>query len=84
MPLNSRNTEADQLATELARITGETKTQAVIAALQERLLRVRRARDQAQSGEELLAIARHCAALPVLDPRTADQVMGYDGHGLPR
>ena len=84
MALNTRNTKADRLATEVARITGETKTRAVIVALREHLIRLRHARDQTQSGEELLAIARHCAVLPVLDPRIADQVMGYDGQGLPR
>lgn len=84
MALNIRNAEADHLAAEVARITGETKTQAVIAALQERLTRVRRARGQPRLGDELLAIARHCAALPVLDPRTADEILGYDEQGLPR
>lgn len=84
MALNIRNTEADQLAAEVARITGETKTQAVIAALRERLARVRRARGRPQLGEELLAIARHCAALPVRDRRTAEAILGYDDDGLPR
>ena len=84
MALNIRNADADHLAAEVARMTGETKTQAVIAALQERLIRVRRARGRPQLGDELLAIARHCAALPVLDPRPADTILGYDAHGLPR
>lgn len=84
MALNIRNEEADQLATEVARMTGETKTQAVIAALRERLTRVRRARGRPQRGEELLAIAQHCAALPVLDPRPVDAILGYDEDGLPR
>ena len=84
MPLNIRNPQADQLAAEVARMTGETKTQAVIAALQERLARVQRARERSQRGEELLAIARHCAALPVLDRRPAEAILGYYEHGLPR
>lgn len=83
MALNIRNAQADQLAAEVARLTGETKTRAVIAALQERLVRVRRARGRLQRGEELLAIAQHCAALPVLDPRPADAILGYDDNGLP-
>ena len=83
MALNICNAEADQLAAEVARMTGETKTQAVIAALQERLVRVRRARGRPQLGDELLAIAQHCAALPVLDQRTADAILGYDDTGLP-
>ena len=84
MALNIRNEEADQLATEVARMTGETKTQAVIVALQERLTRVRRVRGQPQLGDELMVIARHCAALPVLDPRPADAIVGYDESGWPR
>jgi antitoxin VapB len=34
--------------------------------------------------ELLERIAAHCAALPVLDPRAPDQILGYDEHGLPR
>ena len=52
MPLNIRNPQADQLAAEVARMTGETKTQAVIAALQERLARVQRARERSQREQE--------------------------------
>jgi antitoxin VapB len=33
--------------------------------------------------EELLAIARECHALPTLDHRTADEIIGYDEYGLP-
>jgi antitoxin VapB len=33
--------------------------------------------------EELLAIGRRCAALPELDPRAPDEILGYDENGLP-
>ena len=33
--------------------------------------------------DELMAIARHCAALPLLDARSADEILGYDETGLP-
>jgi antitoxin VapB len=33
--------------------------------------------------DELMAIARHCATLPLLDTRSADEILGYDEHGLP-
>jgi antitoxin VapB len=33
--------------------------------------------------EELLAIGRRCAALPDLDPRSPDELLGYDENGLP-
>ena len=29
------------------------------------------------------AIAVHCAGLPKLDSRSADEILGYDEHGLP-
>ena len=84
MALNIRNPEAERLAAELAAGTGETKTQAVIIALRERLARMRRARARHDLAEELNQIALHCANLPVLDVRSADQIMDYDEQGLPR
>jgi antitoxin VapB len=33
--------------------------------------------------EDLMAIASHCASLPVLDDRTEDEIMGWDENGLP-
>ena len=84
MPLNIRNAQAEELATLLAKLTGETKTDAVIQALRERLERVRRDRSKWGLAEDLDEIALHCAALPVRDRRGADEIMGYDEHGLPR
>jgi prevent-host-death family protein len=31
----------------------------------------------------LLRIGRECAVLPLLDHRTAEEIIGYDGHGVP-
>jgi antitoxin VapB len=84
MALNIRNEEAERLAAELARRTGESKTDAVIKALRDRLARVRRERSKRRLADELDDIARHCAALPVVDPRTSDDILGYDEQGLPR
>ncbi|MBI3097014.1 MAG: antitoxin [Planctomycetes bacterium] len=33
--------------------------------------------------DDLLAIGRGCAALPTLDIRSADEILGYDRNGLP-
>ena len=84
MALNIRSPETEALATELARLTGETKTEAVTKAVRDRLERVKRARQQRSLADELDAIGRQCATLPVLDPRTPDEILGYDEHGLPR
>jgi antitoxin VapB len=81
MALRIENSEADNLAKELARYTGESVTQAVIVALRERLEREKR-RGQPSLAEELMRIGKECAALPVLDPRTPDEILGYDENGL--
>ena len=78
-----RNAEAEQLAAALAKRTGETKTEAVTKALRDRLARVRRERSGRRLADELVEIAKHCASLPVLDNRTADEILGYGEDGLP-
>lgn len=84
MALNIKHSEADRLARELAERTGETITETVINALRERLARVR-GRTRARSiGDELMEIGRRCAALPDLDNRSPEEIIGYDEHGLPR
>ena len=84
MALSIKDPEADRLARAVAQRTGETLTQAVINALRERLAREER-KDQAIEDlvEDIMEIGRHCAALPLLDPRSADEIIGYDQNGLP-
>jgi antitoxin VapB len=84
MPLNIRNEETDELASALAKLTGETKTEAVTQALRERIQRIRRVRAKRRLADELDEIALHCSMLPVVDRRSADEIMGYDENGLPR
>ena len=79
MALNIRNSEVEQLAAELARVTGETETEAVATALRDRLARVRRDRSGVGLADRLVEIGKECAALPVLDDRTPDEILGYDG-----
>lgn len=84
MALNIRNEDAERLAATLARLTGETKTEAVTRALRDRLARVRAERSRRRLADELDDIGLHCARLPVRDARTADEILGYDEHGVPR
>lgn len=67
----------------VARLTGETKTEAVRRALEERLKRVRAERGGRGLADELDEIALHCSRLPVRDARAADEILGYDDRGLP-
>jgi antitoxin VapB len=84
VPLNIKDAETHALARELAAATGESVTRAVHIAIRERLQKVRARR----AGRRPLAdcldeIARHCAALPVLRDRPADEILRYDERGLP-
>ncbi|HET6520963.1 MAG TPA: type II toxin-antitoxin system VapB family antitoxin [Geminicoccaceae bacterium] len=84
MALNIKSAKADRLARTLAARTGETITQAVERALEERLMREEGRRASPSLEEEILEIARRCASLPDLDTRSADEILGYDENGLPR
>jgi antitoxin VapB len=57
-------------------------TTAIRKAAEERLLRVRRV-GGATLLDDIMEIAAHCTALPDLDTRTADEIIGYDELGLP-
>jgi antitoxin VapB len=81
MPLSIKNPEADRLARELAARTGETLTEAVIAALRERLQRETGRPVALKVSEELGRIGQRCASLPVLDDRTPEEILGYDSDG---
>ncbi len=86
MALNIRDPEAQRLARELADLTGETMTRVVIQALQQRLerLRVRQEVSRAERAGRLMAHGKRFAALPALDRRSPDEIIGYDEVGLPR
>ena len=84
MPLNIKDRETHALARELAMATGETITKAVHIAIRERLQKVRAGRTaRRRLADRLDEIAKHCAALPVLRERAADEILGYDERGLP-
>lgn len=58
-------------------------TNAIIVALSERLER-ERTRNRPGLGERLRRLAADAALLPVLDDRSVEEIVGYDGNGLPR
>ena len=85
MALSIKSTEADRLARELSRLTGESITVAVTRALEDRLTRVRLDGDGARRAARAAAIDAVCqraASLPVRDPRSADEILGYDDRGI--
>jgi antitoxin VapB len=85
MALSIRDPETDRLARELSRRTGETMTQAIRTALEERLARVDRSREAEieRRRQAINAIVERSRGLPILDSRSEDEILGYDEHGIP-
>lgn len=79
MALSIKSERADQLARDLAELTGESITDAVVASLEARLEVERRRRRPPGLGD----IVERFGRLPVLDERDPDAIVGYDEHGLP-
>jgi len=82
MAISIKDPETDRLARELAAATGESLTDAIRTALRERLERESR-RGRRRISAEVLRIQERLARLPVLDSRSADEIVGYDSHGVP-
>jgi len=83
LPLNIKDPEVYQLARQVADLTGETLTDAVRHSLQERLQREQRSQPDPLWIEKLREISDRCAARPVLDGRSDDELAGYDEFGAP-
>jgi antitoxin VapB len=61
MSLNIKNERTHKLVAELAKVTGESMTQAVTVAVEERLQRESRKRRAESTFDDLLEIGRRCA-----------------------
>lgn len=85
MALSIRDPETDRLARELAALTSENLTETIRKALAERLAREERSRaaDDARRRRDLRAMIDRVAALPSLDERFEDEILGYDERGIP-
>jgi antitoxin VapB len=83
MALNIKDQSADRLARELAAETGESITTAVTIAVRERLERLRGAVPRERRRQELMEISERSSRLPIRDPRSADEILGYGPDGLP-
>jgi len=84
MALNIKNPEAQRLAQQVAALTGESLTKAIMQALRERLERLQHPANSNLS-DRLLAIGKDCA--PRLKEPFRSMEHGellYDENGLPR
>ena len=81
MGISIKNDKAEKLARQVAAEAGESLTEAVIHSLEERLERLKGRRSTPDLAETLMAISRRCSSLPDLDPRDAEEILGYDEKG---
>ena len=79
MVLSIKSERADQLARDLAALTGESITDAVVSSLEARLEIERRKRRASGVAD----IVERFGALPDIDERSAEDIIGYDDDGLP-
>jgi antitoxin VapB len=84
MSLNIKDPEIHQLAKELARLTGESMTEAVGAAVRDRLLRVKKQRGKKRmTVDEMLALGRRVRS-KIKGPLVDHAELLYDENGLPK
>ncbi len=84
MSLNIKNRDAHKLASQLAKLTGESLTEAVTRAVRERLDRVRSQRGPGLA-ERLIGIGKDCAGRLKEPYRSAPHGdLLYDEKGLPK
>jgi antitoxin VapB len=85
MALSIRDPATGRLARELSRRTGESMPQAIRTALAERRAWLDRSREAEieRRRRALDALVESSRALPVLDTRSEDEILGYDEHGMP-
>ena len=83
MALSIRNPLAEKLAREVSTVSGENLTWSIIHALEEKLERLRVHKTTTDTAQEILMISKRCSALPDLDKRTPEEILGYNQNGLP-
>ena len=80
--MNIRSAKLDQLAQRLAGVTGEDVETALQRAIEERLSRVAPPAT-ADRKAAMDSFFERVSRMRVLDPRSVDEIIGYDGSGLP-
>ena len=84
MAISIKNVETEQVARQLASLTGESLTDAIRVAVEERYQRIRDLKSKRRRRDELRALAHEYAQLPdAPNMMTDDEILGYDEFGAP-
>ena len=83
MPLYVKNPDVVALVERLAQRTGESKTEVLLRALKDRKNQLDKKDSQRISANKnkALRILERIDGLPVLDPRSPDEILGYTESG---
>jgi antitoxin VapB len=85
MALSIKNKEVEEKARKLAYLTGKPITEAISNSLDLSLRRQQAVRKPSSPSdarwERVKELQRQIAALPTLDSRSADEILGYNEHG---
>lgn len=84
MPLSIKNAATEQLARQVAEEAGESLTEAIQKSLEERWERLKRRRRGHILEGQIEDLLRRVDALPTLDSRPEDEILGYGENGIPR
>lgn len=83
MAISIKDPATDLLARQLAALTGESLTDAIRIALEERLARQQRPARQYPMHAAVRRLQERLASLPVIDATPGDELL-YDEYGLPK
>ncbi|MGA7155324.1 MAG: type II toxin-antitoxin system VapB family antitoxin [Acidobacteriaceae bacterium] len=84
MALHITNPAVEQKVRDLASLTGESMTDAIGAAVEERMLRVKPplSKQADPTIEEILELVRSFKLQPINEGLTEDEILGYGPHGF--
>ena len=83
MPLSIKNEATEKLARQVAGETGESLTEAIQKSLEERWERLKGRRKGHIVTVQIEDLLRRVDALPTLDPRPENEILGYGEDGIP-
>ncbi|MGA0332441.1 MAG: type II toxin-antitoxin system VapB family antitoxin [Kiritimatiellia bacterium] len=82
MAITLKNEEVEKMAREVAQRNGTSLTDAIGHALREQLRQIKMARRAPRTEAVLLEISKRCSSLPDKDPRSPDEILGYNNEGF--
>jgi antitoxin VapB len=84
MAMRIKNEATERLARQVARVAGESITEAIQKSLEERLGRLNQLHKAHMLTHQIEDLLQRVDPLPTLDSRPEKEILGYDKDGIPR